>query len=31
MMVTPDELKLEAKHTINMVRFVDEGDIDTCF
>src|SRR5215471_14973240 len=24
-----DELKLEAKHTIDMVRFVDEGDIDT--
>jgi len=23
-----DELKLEAKHTIDMVRFVDEGDID---
>jgi DNA end-binding protein Ku len=26
-----DELKLEAKHTIDMVRFVDEGDIDTRF
>jgi DNA end-binding protein Ku len=24
-----DELKLEAKHTIDMVRFVDEGDIDS--
>jgi DNA end-binding protein Ku len=24
-----DELKLEAKHTIDMVRFVDEKDIDT--
>jgi DNA end-binding protein Ku len=26
-----DELQLEAKHTIDMVRFVDEGDIDTRF
>jgi len=26
-----DELKLEAKHTIDMVRFVDEKDIDTRF
>jgi DNA end-binding protein Ku len=24
-----DDLKLEAKHTIDMVRFVDEGEIDT--
>jgi DNA end-binding protein Ku len=24
-----DDLKLEAKHTIDMVRFVDEGDIDS--
>ena len=24
-----DELKLEAKHTIDMVRFVDEDEIDT--
>jgi len=24
-----DELKLEAKHTIDMVRFVDEGEIDS--
>jgi DNA end-binding protein Ku len=24
-----DELKLEAKHTIDMVRFVDEADIDS--
>jgi DNA end-binding protein Ku len=24
-----DELKLEAKHTIDMVRFVDEAEIDS--
>jgi DNA end-binding protein Ku len=24
-----DELKLEAKHTIDMVRFVDKGEIDS--
>jgi DNA end-binding protein Ku len=26
-----DDLKLEAKHTIDMVLFVDESDIDSCY
>jgi DNA end-binding protein Ku len=26
-----DALKLEAKHTIDMVRFVDEAEIDSCY